>query len=701
MAATFRRRRGQKGERARALTLVLDQASGSLRLTESKGRPRVVGVSLLPDAATLIAEAASAGRPLRLLVPGEGEQLLASGLDQLLPVESFGPLPTPEELAPPSTRDEIFVCADAVYREAAAAAGYHPLPHPVMARDDADPARWLFAAFIGARELFERIDVVPFDLERRSDGEWRLLGAIQPAGARRAEALGLRVQRLEVDVGMDDAFLLPVDREMTVGWFDHPILWRDQDRALIALRGRVTVDQIPIHGAHGHAMALLPDPGLLRPPAPLAEDQASLVAGTWLRGGAKVVFEVVDRPPVLEAKVLFAACPASASSFQSDIDRFSGVAPLDAAGTIASRHTGHPDNARVVDALIAELRAIGYCAWREPFSWYGQTRYNVIADLPGAGAWRIRPDVLERLSRIFVRWPRPDPPDPWLRAVRRLVGPLRTGGGEALIADERIDELPPWILRRELEWRLGLRPWWPWWRLCLLPNWGADLVIVGCHLDSTAASDAGYNPATGPARGADDDGSGMAGTLALARWMWSMRGQLRHTVRFCFFNGEEQGLIGSKAYASALKALGAPIRAVVCMDMIGFNSDANRLFEVHAGYTDPTVRDASVPIANTVASWAACLGALPQAQVYMGTSPYGGPDRTVADGAINRSDHAAFHQQGYPAVVVTEDFFGNLASEPMADPNPNYHRNADAVVDSAYGADIICAVGHAVRALAG
>jgi hypothetical protein len=134
--------------------------------------------------------------------------------------------------------------------------------------------------------------------------------------------------------------------------------------------------------------------------------------------------------------------------------------------------------------------------------------------------------------------------------------------------------------------------------------------------------------------------------------------------------------------------------------MLGYNSDANRIFEVHAGYTDPAVRNASVPIANTVASWAACLGSLPPAQVYQGTSPYGGPDRLVSDGAINRSDHAAFHQQGYPAVVVTEDFFGNLTSEPMADPNPNYHRNADAVVDASYAADIICAVGHAVRALA-
>ncbi|MFN2418816.1 MAG: hypothetical protein ABR593_07830, partial [Candidatus Limnocylindria bacterium] len=160
MAATSRRGRGQKGERGRAVTLVLDQASGSLRLTESNGRPRLVGASLLPDAAALIAEAGSTDRPVRLLVASEDERLLDADAKELLPVEEFGWLPVPEELTPPSTSREVFVCADAVYREAAAAIGYRPLPHPAMARGDADASGWLFAAFIGERELFERIDVI-------------------------------------------------------------------------------------------------------------------------------------------------------------------------------------------------------------------------------------------------------------------------------------------------------------------------------------------------------------------------------------------------------------------------------------------------------------------------------------------------------------------------------------------------------------
>ncbi|MFN2419060.1 MAG: hypothetical protein ABR593_09075, partial [Candidatus Limnocylindria bacterium] len=102
-----------------------------------------------------------AGRPIRLLVASEDERLLDADAKELLPVEDFGRLPVPEELTPPSTSREVFVCADAVYREAAAAIGYRALPHPAMARGDADASGWLFAAFIGERELFERIDVIP------------------------------------------------------------------------------------------------------------------------------------------------------------------------------------------------------------------------------------------------------------------------------------------------------------------------------------------------------------------------------------------------------------------------------------------------------------------------------------------------------------------------------------------------------------
>ncbi|MFN5997553.1 MAG: M28 family metallopeptidase, partial [Paracoccaceae bacterium] len=263
------------------------------------------------------------------------------------------------------------------------------------------------------------------------------------------------------------------------------------------------------------------------------------------------------------------------------------------------------------------------------------------------------------------------------------------------------DDLPDVTIRAEIERVLKLQPWFAWWKgRCPLPGFGAGLVIVGAHMDSTAGFEPGYSAPTSPAPGRDDNGSGLAGVLSLARHFRAYAGRLTHTVRFCFFNAEESGLVGSKAYAASLKAARAPVRSVICMDMIGYNSDANRIFELHAGYTDPAIRDLSVPLADRVATAAAQLGRLAPAQIYKGTSTFGGPDRNVYDGAINRSDHAAFHQQGWGAVLASEDFFANLPSEPAPDGNPNYHRAADQTTDPAYAHDIVCAVARAVTQLA-
>lgn len=61
-------------------------------------------------------------------------------------------------------------------------------------------------------------------------------------------------------------------------------------------------------------------------------------------------------------------------------------------------------------------------------------------------------------------------------------------------------------------------------------------------------------------------------------------GALPRTMRFVLFNAQEQGLIGSRAYARRSKARGEVIAAVWQMDMIGFNRDAPRAWELHAGF---------------------------------------------------------------------------------------------------------------------
>ena len=67
-----------------------------------------------------------------------------------------------------------------------------------------------------------------------------------------------------------------------------------------------------------------------------------------------------------------------------------------------------------------------------------------------------------------------------------------------------------------------------------LPN---EIVIVGGHLDS-------WHPATG----AQDNGTGVATVLDVARAVKSLGHPPRRTMRFILFGGEEQGIIGSTSY---------------------------------------------------------------------------------------------------------------------------------------------------------
>jgi hypothetical protein len=90
-----------------------------------------------------------------------------------------------------------------------------------------------------------------------------------------------------------------------------------------------------------------------------------------------------------------------------------------------------------------------------------------------------------------------------------------------------------------------------------------QVVVVTAHLDSINLS----GP-TAPAPGADDNASGSAGILELARVFAAHKG--KHDLRLILFGGEEQGLFGSKRYVASLTGpQRAKLRAVVNMDMIG------------------------------------------------------------------------------------------------------------------------------------
>lgn len=74
-------------------------------------------------------------------------------------------------------------------------------------------------------------------------------------------------------------------------------------------------------------------------------------------------------------------------------------------------------------------------------------------------------------------------------------------------------------------------------------EWPDEVVIVSGHLDSW----------DGPgSQGTTDNGTGSAVTLEAARILAAAGAQPKRTIRFILWTGEEQGLLGSKAYVESL-----------------------------------------------------------------------------------------------------------------------------------------------------
>ncbi len=91
---------------------------------------------------------------------------------------------------------------------------------------------------------------------------------------------------------------------------------------------------------------------------------------------------------------------------------------------------------------------------------------------------------------------------------------------------------------------------------------------VMAHLDSTAESFA-------EAPGADDNATGIAGALEIARILAGY--ELEHPVHIIFVNAEETAIIGSMAYAANVVEEGIPLEGVFNMDTIGNATYGSRL----------------------------------------------------------------------------------------------------------------------------
>ena len=190
---------------------------------------------------------------------------------------------------------------------------------------------------------------------------------------------------------------------------------------------------------------------------------------------------------------------------------------------------------------------------------------------------------------------------------------------------------------------------------------GGERVVVGAHYD-----------AAGPLPGADDNASGVAGLIELARLLAKSRPAPR--VELVAYALEEPPFfrtrhMGSAVHARSLREQGARVRAMISLEMIGYFSDR----EGSQQFPSPLLKVAYptrgdfICVVGKMDQGAlvrrvkrAMLGAAPL-PVYSINAPRAIP-------GIDFSDHANYWDAGYDAVMVTDTAFFR---------NPHYHTQGD------------------------
>jgi peptidase M28-like protein len=213
-----------------------------------------------------------------------------------------------------------------------------------------------------------------------------------------------------------------------------------------------------------------------------------------------------------------------------------------------------------------------------------------------------------------------------------------------------------------------------------------EVVVFGAHYDT--AEDA---------PGADDNASGVAGVLELAR-IFARTPQAR-TVRFVFFPNEEPpwfptANMGSRHYATAARARNDQIVAMLSIESIGYydTEPGTQRYPFPLNLAYPDVGD-FIGFVSNLKSRALLHRAIAAFRAHA-TLPTLGAAAPAWVPGVWWSDHWAFWLEGYPAIMISD-------TAPYR--NPFYHTPQDTPdkLDYDRTARVVDGLTHVLRALAG
>ncbi len=224
--------------------------------------------------------------------------------------------------------------------------------------------------------------------------------------------------------------------------------------------------------------------------------------------------------------------------------------------------------------------------------------------------------------------------------------------------------------------------------ICSFGPENAERIIVGAHYD-----------VCGKQAGADDNATGVAGLLELARLFGKQDDSLKNRIDFVAYTLEEPPYfrsehMGSAVHARSLKEAGVKVKAMVCLEMIGYFTDK------------PKSQDYPVGLLKTAypstGNFIAIIGKMGQGKltksvkrdmIAYGNIPVESLNAPSFVTGVDFSDHLNYWAEGYPAIMITDTSFFR---------NKNYHQETDTIdtLDFEKMAEVVKGAFGAIRNLA-
>lgn len=160
------------------------------------------------------------------------------------------------------------------------------------------------------------------------------------------------------------------------------------------------------------------------------------------------------------------------------------------------------------------------------------------------------------------------------------------------------------------------------------PQLKKEVIVIGAHFDHLGMGGRGsLSQSKEPEvhNGADDNGSGTTGLIELAEYFSSRRKELKRSLLFIAFSGEELGLLGSKFFVENPTVPLNQIKVMINMDMIGRMKE-NKL-TIYGTGTSP--------------KWKPLLNALNSDSLFK---------FNFIDGGFGPSDHSSFYGKNIPVL---------------------------------------------------